>query len=157
MRSVSFCKNMFCQPLQSWAGRGLCYRTAPRLSALICGSCIQSTGLQDLGDLSVRFTGEELAPGRLISAGTKKVGCVDRTLIDSDSFLVEKKYRTATKEHFKQRYFKSKLDFLSQGQCFIFSAGKGDSDGTRRSYFSVWNNNAASRNEGYGIQISFKQ
>lgn len=54
------------------------------------GSCTQSTGLKDLGELSVKFTGEKLVPGRVTSDGTEKVGWVDRALRDSDSFLVEK-------------------------------------------------------------------
>lgn len=84
------CKNMLCQPLQSGAGRGPCNKTAPWHRVIISGSCIQSTGLQDLGELSVKFTGEELVPGRVTSDGTKKVGWVGRALIDPDSFLVEK-------------------------------------------------------------------
>lgn len=57
--------------------------------------------------LSVKFTREEL----VAADETKEAGGMDRALIDCDSLLVEGKYSTASKEHFKQRYFKSKLDF----------------------------------------------
>lgn len=53
--------------------------------------------------MSVKFTGEELVPGRVTSDETKEVGRMNRALIDSDSLLVEGKYSTASKEHFKQR------------------------------------------------------
>lgn len=57
--------------------------------------------------LSVKFTREEL----VATDETKEADRMDRALIDSDSLLVEGKYSTALKEHFKRRYFKSKLDF----------------------------------------------
>lgn len=57
--------------------------------------------------LSVKFTREEL----VAADETREVGGMDRALTDCDSLLVEGKYSTASKEHFKQRCFKSKLDF----------------------------------------------